>query len=517
MSAILFEDYRIMRHDLYSRKRIWKWLLFASASVIFLAILYYSNVLIKNMGEEERHRVRIWADAVSYKAELVNYTEQFFDFIKSEEGKRAALLAQTMKKVSDASLKEDLTFYQDIIASNTTIPIILVSPDGEIDGWSMNVPDTVRNMHYISELGNVMDDYICMRMEYYHNRYVLIYYKESKIYTDLKVLINNLIQSFFQEIVINAASVPVIITDSSKQHVIISGNVPADELQPNMLGATLDDMKNQNSPIKVTLKEQGGPCYVFYKESSILSQLRYFPYLQFVILFIFIGAAYFLFSFARRSEQNQVWVGMSKETAHQLGTPISSLMAWNELLKESPVDKAVVKEIAKDVERLETIAQRFSKIGSVPTLKPENLITVIEEFVTYLQTRISLQTVIFIHKPAHDIVLPLNRYLFEWVMENLCKNAVDSMNGVGTITIDIIEAGQEVYVDISDTGKGISARKFGTIFQPGYSSKKRGWGLGLTLARRIIKEYHKGKLFVKNSQLDVGTTMRICLKKRGRL
>jgi hypothetical protein len=505
-----------MQHDLYSKKRIWKWLLFGSASIIFLAILYYSNVLIKNMEEEERHRVRIWADAVSYKAELVNYTEQFFDFIKNEEGKRAALLAQTMKKVSDASLSEDITFYQDIIASNTTIPIILVSPDGEIDGWSMNMPDTVQQMHHISELGDIMKDYICMRMEYYQNRYVLIYYKESKIYADLKILINNLIQSFFQEVVINAASVPVIITDSSGQHVIISGNVPEDELEPEVLESTLNDMKNQNSPIKITLKEQG-LCYVFYKESSLLSQLRYFPYLQFIILFIFIGVAYFLFSFARRSEQNQVWVGMSKETAHQLGTPISSLMAWNELLKESSIDKTIVDEIAKDVERLETIAQRFSKIGSIPTLMPENLIAVIEEFVAYLQTRISSQIVILVHKPDHDIILPLNRYLFEWVMENLCKNSVDSMNGIGTITIDIIEAEQEVYVDIRDTGKGIPARKFGTIFQPGYSSKKRGWGLGLTLARRIIKEYHNGKLFVKNSQLDAGTTMRICLRKRGRI
>jgi signal transduction histidine kinase len=500
-----------MRYDLYSKKRTWKWLLLASSAVMFLAILYYSNLLIKNMAAEENRRVRIWAEAVTYKADLVNYTEHFFESIKNEEGKHALLFAQTIQKVNDASLYENITFYQNIIESNTTIPLIMTdAATGEITGV-MNVPDSVQQLKYIAELGTAINEYNSLTFEWFHNRYSTLYYKESKIYTDLKVVINNLIQSFFQEVVINAASVPVIITDSSEQHVIISGNVPADELQPDMLATTLDDMRGQNNPIKITLKEQG-TCYVFYKESSLLSQLRYFPYLQFFILFIFIGIAYSLFSFARRSEQNQVWVGMSKETAHQLGTPISSLMAWNELLKEAPIDKTIVEEIAKDVGRLETIAQRFSKIGSVPELKPENLIKIIEEFVTYLQTRISSKITILIHKPAYDIVLPLNRYLFEWVIENLCKNSVDSMDGAGQITIEIMDAGKEVYVDISDTGKGIPARKFSTIFQPGYSSKKRGWGLGLTLARRIIKEYHKGKLFVKSSQLDAGTTMRICLK-----
>jgi len=501
-----------MRYDLYSKKKIWKWLLFGSSAMIFLAILYYSNLLIKNMAEEENRRVRIWADAVTYKADLVNYTELFFESIKAEEEKRAILFAQTIQKITDASLYENITFYQNIIESNTTIPLIMTDAStGEITGV-MNEPDSVQNMKYISELGTAINEYNSLTIEWYHNRYSTLYYKESKIYTDLKIVINNLIQSFFQEIVINAASVPVIITDSSEQHVIISGNVSENELKHNTLSSTLDEMRRQNPPIKITLKEQG-TCFVFYKESSLLSQLRYFPYLQFLILFIFIGVAYALFNFARRSEQNQVWVGMSKETAHQLGTPISSLMAWNELLKETSMDNTIVEEMAKDVKRLETIAQRFSKIGSVPELKSENLIVVIEEFIIYLQTRISSKITMQIHKPNHDIILPLNRYLFEWVIENLCKNAVDSMDGIGQITIDVVETSKEVYVDIKDTGKGIPARKFNTIFQPGYSSKKRGWGLGLTLARRIIKEYHKGNLFVKNSQLDIGTTMRITLKK----
>jgi signal transduction histidine kinase len=204
---------------------------------------------------------------------------------------------------------------------------------------------------------------------------------------------------------------------------------------------------------------------------------------------------------------------MSKETAHQLGTPISSLMAWTELLKEMPIDQSVPTEIGKDVHRLETIAQRFSKIGSAPVLEPTDLVTVIDEFSQYLQSRISSMVSITFHKPEHSIILPLNRYLFEWVIENLCKNSVDAMDGKGTITIDILEEKNRVFVDISDTGKGIPVKMQKRIFSPGYTSKSRGWGLGLTLARRIINEYHKGRLFVKSSVIDHGTVMRIQLRK----
>ena len=205
---------------------------------------------------------------------------------------------------------------------------------------------------------------------------------------------------------------------------------------------------------------------------------------------------------------------MSKETAHQLGTPISSLMAWTEILRESEVDPTMVDEIDKDVKRLDTIAQRFSKIGSVPELKEENLVVVIRDFTSYLRTRISSKvSIIFDSENTPDIIIPLNRYLFEWVIENLCKNSVDAMDGCGTITIVVTDEPRHVHIDITDTGKGIPPKKQKTIFNPGYTSKSRGWGLGLTLARRIIKEYHKGKLFVKNSVVGEGTTMRITLNK----
>jgi K+-sensing histidine kinase KdpD len=392
-----------------------------------------------------------------------------------------------------------------------------VSDGGYIDGCN-NVPDSVQKMTNVSQLGDALSDYskVEIKVKYLPGTYLWLYYKESKIYSDLRVVIDHLVQSFFQEIVTNAAAVPVIITDSTEQRVIISGNVKERDLSPARLANTIAEMKSQNMPIKIDLNDQG-TCYVFYKESVWLSQLRYFPYMQFLILFIFIVIAYIIFSTSRKSEQNRVWVGMSKETAHQLGTPISSLMAWNELLKDSDIDQNIVKEMSKDVNRLETIAQRFSKIGSVPELAAENLIEVIDEFCAYLQTRISSKIKIIINKPKEkELILPLNRYLFEWVIENLCKNSIDSMNGSGSITINIFEPEHgEIVIDITDTGKGIPSGKHKTIFQPGYSSKKRGWGLGLTLAKRIIKEYHKGQLFVKKSQIDVGTTMRIVLKYKG--
>jgi signal transduction histidine kinase len=270
---------------------------------------------------------------------------------------------------------------------------------------------------------------------------------------------------------------------------------------------------SQNDPIKITLPNQG-TCYVLYEESSVLMQLRYYPIIQFIIIIIFAVAGYLILSFARRSEQNRVWVGMSKETAHQLGTPISSLLAWNELLKDQDVDQSIMIEIEKDVNRLETIAQRFSKIGSEPELVMENIATIIEEFVEYLQSRISSKVVIKVnHNEVTDFNLKVNRYLFEWVIENLCKNSVDAMNGNGVIIIDLSEDEKFFYVDVSDTGKGIPFKEFNLLFQPGYTTKKRGWGLGLPLAKRIIKQYHKGRLFVKSSSMGRGTVMRIQLRK----
>ena len=413
--------------------------------------------------------------------------------------------------MAEASLSEDITFYQDIISANKTVPTIIARPNGDIDA-AINVPDNILTMRNISEMGDGILEYDSIKLSYYHRDYVMIYYKNSRIYGDFREMIDNLLESFFQETVINSASVPVIITDSTQINVIAAGNIDSTVINaPFKVNARLEKMREENEPIVLDWLDHG-KCYVFYEESSVLKQLRLFPYIQWGIVFVFILIAYLLFSVSRRSEENRVWVGMSKETAHQLGTPISSLMAWTELLKEMPVDPSIPTEIGKDVHRLETIAQRFSKIGSVPVLEDTDIVPIIDDFTNYLQTRISSMVKIHFEKPDHPIVLPLNQQLFEWVIENLCKNSADAMNGKGDITISITEEKNKVYIDVTDTGKGIPPKMQRRIFSPGYTSKSRGWGLGLTLAKRIIQNYHKGKLFVKSSVIDQGTTMRIQLK-----
>lgn len=492
------------------RKPTWKWILFVSAAAIFTVIIIYSNKLIKKIAQEERQRIEIWAGAITYKTQIINETERFFDSIRIEEGNQASIFAKAVKKVAEASLYEDITFYQDIISANQTVPTIIASPNGNIDA-AINLPDSVLSMRNIRELGESLQDFDSLKLPYYHREYVMVYYKNSHIYGDFRDMIDNLLESFFQETVINSASVPVIITDSTQINVIAAGNIDSNVIAaPFKVNARLEKMREENEPIVLEWLNHG-KCYVFYEESSVLKQLRLFPFIQYGIIFVFLLVAYLLFSVTKRSEENRVWVGMSKETAHQLGTPISSLMAWTELLKEMPVDASIPQEIGKDVHRLETIAQRFSKIGSVPVLEQTDIVPIIENFTNYLQTRISSMVHIHFEKPDHPIMLPLNQQLFEWVIENLCKNSADAMNGKGDITISITEEKNKVYIDITDTGKGIPPKMQKRIFSPGYTSKSRGWGLGLTLAKRIIQNYHRGKLFVKSSVIDQGTTMRIQL------
>jgi signal transduction histidine kinase len=270
----------------------------------------------------------------------------------------------------------------------------------------------------------------------------------------------------------------------------------------------LREMKQQNKPITVTISNND-KNFIYYKDSNLLTTLKYFPFIQLGVIALFLVVGYSLFSTARKSEQNQVWVGMARETAHQLGTPLSSLMAWNELRKVSKKEPDF-DEIEKDIKRLETITNRFSKIGSQPILKNENLSDLLLDISSYMQSRISEKVIIHKEIP-HSIVLPMNYTLMEWVVENLIRNAVDAMEGEGSINISLNDENGKITLDISDTGKGIPKREFKTVFRPGFTTKKRGWGLGLSLAKRIIEEYHAGKIFVKNSEHGKGTTFRIIL------
>jgi signal transduction histidine kinase len=381
-------------------------LLLAVAISIGLASLLYTNWLTDKMAQEERKKVEIWAEA----------TKGLIDVsINISTPEMAALETRY------------LNFLSLVTSKNSTIPIIIVNPDGSF------------------------------------NTDVNINYREDH-----------------------------------KQEV---------------LTRELHKMKDYADPIEIKLDEDN-ILLLYHRESSILRNLRLYPIIQLVVIIIFIVVAYFAFLATNRAEQNQVWVGMSKETAHQLGTPISSLMAWIELLKLKDVDETLIRELEQDTARLERITERFSKIGSKPELLRINLVEVMNSAVSYLKTRSSAKVKFILNYDENGYIeTPMNAALFSWVIENLCKNAIDAMANEGTITIDLKEKDKDVVIDITDTGCGVAKSNQKTIFQPGFSTKKRGWGLGLSLAKRIVEIYHNGKIFIKWSEIGKGTTFRILLNK----
>ena len=272
-------------------------------------------------------------------------------------------------------------------------------------------------------------------------------------------------------------------------------------------------MREAGHIIRMDMNEPGEYYDVCYDDSMMLKRLEVYPYVQFGVFVAFLAVALFALLSMKRSEQNRVWVGLSKETAHQLGTPISSLMAWTEILRTTYPDDELIPEMNKDVRRLEIIAERFSKIGSLPETTPENLGEALQRVVDYISRRTSEHVAITLHQPERPVMVRMCSPLFEWVIENLCKNAIDAMNGEGKIDIHVAQTDERVYIDVEDTGKGIQKSHFSDVFSPGFTTKKRGWGLGLSLAKRIIESYHKGRIYVKHSELNKGTVFRIELRK----
>lgn len=382
--------------NIYTRKTRWKFIILLSAVLIALGSLFYTNKLVRQLKQEEKNKVELWAKA----------TEQLIDLDITET---------------------DFGFLFEVIENNNTVPVILVNSDNEIV--------STRNLD------------------------------------------------------------------------------PAKENNHDYLARQLKKMKKQHKAIEFSI---GGNSnnFIYYKDSILLSKLELFPFVQLGVIILFILISYFAFSTSRKAEQNQVWLGLSKETAHQLGTPTSSLAALVELLRMKDFDEKILKEFEKDVLRLEKITERFSKIGSKPSLKSINLFNVIMRAVTYIKSR-SSENVRFnmSFSEEDELNLPLNAALFEWVIENLCKNAIDAMNGKGIININVQDNIQVAYLDITDTGRGMNKSKFKTIFKPGYTTKERGWGLGLSLSKRIVEMYHDGKIFVNYSEINKGTGIRIVLKK----
>ena len=500
-------------YNIYSNKQRWKLLLFGAALLFVALSLWYTKSLVDKIAEEERSKVEIWAEAVKKRSALVQYTSQLFDKLQSGERKKVELYLEATKYLARPDIS-DVSFALNVLNDNTTVPVILTNEKGDITSHrNIAIPRGEDEKQYLRKvLSEMNDQYEPIEIAYYGKSKVFLHYMDSKLFSELKSTFADLQESFISELMLNSASSPLILLDSATHKVIEAGNVDEAVLtDDSLLQERLKMMLSQHEPFDVEIN--GQKAFVYYQDSFLLTQLKYYPFVQFVIIGLFIVIAYLMFSTARKAEQNQVWVGMSKETAHQLGTPLSSMIAWVELLKEDEKNKQVADELTKDIERLLVVTDRFSKIGSQPALEEEDLIPLLNEGVEYFKHRNGRNVDFTTAFPSHPVMVTLNRSLFEWVIENLVKNALDAMEGKGSIHIHVEDFEHKVHIEFIDSGKGIAANQFKTIFRPGFTSKKRGWGLGLSLSKRIIEEYHNGRIYVLKSEVGAGTTFRIMLKR----
>jgi two-component system, sporulation sensor kinase D len=497
--------------DIYTRKSNYKLFLLFVAVAIAVGTTFYTNYLTQKIASEEKKRAKLWADAVSSRAKLVRYTNDLFKRLAEDERDKVNIWAQSTKFILQVNDNEELNFFSDVITGNTDIPVVLADDSGLVIDYRNFESTAIRGKTMITN--SEFDNFrayppILIR---YGSKSNYIYYKDSNLFVELKKTLNEIISSFISEVVINTASAPVLLTDE-KLNLLAFGNIDsADVLSTDNLLKTIKRMEENHTPILVDLGE-GVQQKIYYDDSEVLRQLKVFPYIILLIFGAFALFSYLAMSNARRAEQNQVWVGLAKETAHQLGTPISSLVAWVEYLKENnqePVGFSVINEIENDVERLTLVADRFSKIGAQPQLNPESVLDTVNNNVNYIKQRASKSVDFTVKCSDNTMLFSINKQLFNWVLENLFNNALDAMDGSGKLLIDISANSTRVYIDVADSGCGIPKGKHNTIFEPGFSTKRRGWGLGLSLTKRIVEEYHHGKIYVKSSELNHGTTFRI--------
>lgn len=511
--------------NLYSNKQKWKIALMAVALLLVGASLFISNRIVSKVGDRERDRAEQWADAIKKKIELVRLTNNTFSTLRENEREKMELWINATKEVSQAtslSVHRNYDFPLKIISDNTTIPVIVTDNDMAVSGFR-NLDFDTSNLRVAypdlntEELVKMFDDSLItlvkswsdknpsFTIEVYEDLFMTYSYNDSKEIVRLEQERDSLIQSFNDDLINNESLVPVLLVDSETKEVVGTNT----EDYSGSISEQIAEMEKANAPIEIDF-QNGKKNTLYYDKSPELKQLQYFPYIQFGLIGLFALIGYIIFSTFRKAEQNQVWAGMAKETAHQLGTPLSSLMAWIQLLESQGVDQMTTTEMQKDVDRLEKVTDRFSKIGSGAKLNDLNITETVSSVIEYLRPRISDKVSVELDI-FEQIDAKHNAPLIEWVVENICKNAVDAMEAEGALVVTVTKDTELVHIDIKDTGKGIPANQFKTIFEPGYSTKKRGWGLGLSLVKRIVKEYHKGKVYVFESQVNVGTTFRISI------
>lgn len=500
--------------NLIKKKQTWKLLLGVIAIMIAFSTYYFNQLVIRKILHEEENRLKIWAEAVRRKAEVLSSTRPIFEKIAAEERKKIEIWAEANKKIASSTSPNDLDFYLKIIAGNNTIPVIAVDNEGKILAHRNLFPENYRPSE--NEIRVALDSmkkkYPPIEIIVWKDKKQFLYYDDSNILKALKKMINEQLQSFFNDIISGAATVPVIITDSSFTNVVFWGNIDSLVMQDDLKRKKLlEKLRGENQPIAVYLGDPQELHYILYEKPKVLKWLEYFPYLQLPLIAILVFTGYLLYNTVRTAEQNLLWVGMAKETAHQLGTPVSSLMAWIELIKARYPDSEEIKELESDTERLRIITDRFSAIGSKPRKKVFDLVAYIEDTANYLQKRLSGNITINIHAGSNKIMFLGNQALIGWMIENLVKNAVDAMQGKGRIDIFLQQNKEMVEIHVKDQGKGIEKKYLKQIFKPGFTTKELGWGLGLSLVKRIVEEYHQGKIYIEYSSPGAGTCFKIIL------
>lgn len=515
--------------NLYSNKQKWKIVLLVVALLMVAASLWVSNSTVQKVSDRERLRAKQWADAIKKKAELVEFTNRAFLQLRAYERRKVQLYLDATKEISKPIAGDyfpDYSFPLAIINENKDIPVILVDDENAISGYNNIDFDTTDIRPLFPELTKKEllqqyedsllkltlvweENHEPFRIEVVEGLIMTYFYTDTKRTIQLERERDSLIQAFNNELINDKQLIPVVLMNGSND-TLIASNLNEKEIDSVHLPEKLKQLALINDPISISFGKNNLNL-LYFDNSDELKQLQYYPYIQFLIIGLFILIGYLLFSTFRKAEQNQVWAGMAKETAHQLGTPLSSLMAWVQLLETQNIDPSIIGEMQKDIERLDNVSQRFSKIGSETQLKPIDIQTTVQRVMEYLRPRISQKVSLDATYLSGAIMVSHNPPLMEWVMENIIKNAVDSMESKGKIDVTISTSPEWVHIDIADSGKGIPPKQFKTIFQPGFTTKKRGWGLGLSLVKRIVKEYHKGKVFVLHSEVGKGTTFRISL------
>ncbi|MCX8080450.1 MAG: HAMP domain-containing histidine kinase [Bacteroidia bacterium] len=488
----------------------WKWVLGFVCLLLIILVFYFSGLLLEKIRQEEEKKVKLWAGAIQKKSELLREAGKLFSEITEEEKIKATIYARATEALAHNASPSGIEFLLFVLQNNQTVPVILTDSKNKIVAFrNLDSARTSDTAYLYSELREMKKKYPPIRLKLYKGLEQFLYYKDSRILTRSRSIMDTLVNSYLQEVARNSIQVEVLWMGEDNR--VIAYNAPDSSSQPQQTEKILLRLSKQNPPIEITLPD-GSKSHIYYASSSILSYIRYFPYLFSVVFVLILILTIFFYSSSYRLEQDRLWVGMSKETAHQLGTPISSLMGWVDLLEDKISDERIMSSMKEDLKRLKMITQRFSKIGSKPELKESSLTALVNNFTEYIQHRISKNIRIHTRVPDKEIFIPMSAELMEWVLENLIKNAVDAMQGHGNIYITLEEKPETIILKVADEGKGIPPNLRKKIFKPGFSTKSRGWGLGLSLSKRIIEEYHDGKLYVEKQLPDKGAVFCIELK-----